>query len=331
MLVAVISNRNKIVYDGCNTRFSIIICCKNEEQNLERLFNSLRKLKYPGEYEIILVDDNSTDNTYEIMSEFCSESQYYHVFRLADVSQQGKKYALQYGIEKSQYEWIVLTDADCIVPPDWLEEINKKLSIVNCQLSIVIGYSPEIYKTSFQYFKQVATAINYAASTYAGIPVSCNGRNLIFNKKAFDDVGGLNGLFQYPAGEDKLLMQRFKQHKKKIGYLPYPPVYTFPVEKDLLKNQNLRRYGVFKLSTIPWILGMSLIGLLLIVIPIEIFLSENYLLAILLLIILESYMVIGCILHKEKVKPIYLLFTVVFPYYLGFQIVRSGFKKWKWK
>jgi len=288
----------------------------------------LKNLKYSGEYEIILIDDNSTDNSFEMMSEFCSESQYYHVFRLEEKSQQGKKYALQYGIEKSKHEWIALTDADCIVPTDWLDELDRN---AKGQVSMLIGYSPEVYKTSFQYFKQVATAINYAASTYAGIPVSCNGRNLIFYKNVFNEVGGLNGLFQYPAGEDKLLMQRFKQHKKRIGYLPYPPVYTFPVEKDLLKHQNLRRYGVFKLSTIPWILGMSLIGLLLILIPIEILFYGNYLLAILLLFILESYMIIGCILHREKVRFIYLLFTIVFPYYLGFQIIRSGFKKWKWK
>ena len=308
--------------------FSIVIACKNEEHNLSKLFDSLRKLIYSGDYEIILIDDNSTDETFELMRQFCSESSQYHAYRLVDPDKKGKKHALQYGIEKSMYEWIALTDADCIVPPDWLEEINKNLIP---HTSYLIGYSPEIYKSSFQYFKQVATAINYAASAYAGMPVSCNGRNLVFNKKAFHEVGGLNGLFQYPTGEDKLLMQRFKEHNKIIKYMPYPPVYTFPVEKEELNNQNLRRYGVFSLSKLPWQIGMSLIGILLILAPIELIFKQTYLPTLLLLIILELYMIIGFILHKEKIKAVYFLYATVFPYYLVFQIIRSRTKKWKWK
>jgi len=308
-------------------KFSIVIACKNEERNLPVLFDSLRSIKYDATYfEVIFVDDNSTDRTFELLTSFCLESPQYHAYRLGEHT--GKKYALQAGIKNSLYDWIVLTDADCIVPVNWLESINNS---IYKKPSMYIGYSPEIYKNSFQYFKQLAAAINYAASAYAGIPVSCSGRNLVFSKKAFFEIKGYEGLFHLASGDDKLLMQRFIANDKKISYIPYPPVYTQPVEKMSLKNQNLRRYGKFSMSSLSWQMGMSIIGMLLLFVPVELALKRNYLSFGGLIAALILYVISGCALHREKVRLSYLVYAVVYPYYLGFQMIRGMTKKWVWK
>ena len=302
--------------------FSIIIAHKNDYQNLGNLLKSIGNINYPREkYEIIIVDDNS--------EQFLN---IHNDFLFIKSNGEGKKKAIDTGIKASKFEWIVLTDADCIVPDNWLEIIN--LHIQNSSnTNMFIGYSPETYLNSFKYFKQLVNAINYAATTFLKLPFSCTGRNLVFDKKSFFEVDGYEGLFAYPAGDDKLLLNRFLKYRMEVSYMPAPKVYTKPVTQNDLKNQNLRRYGKFKMSTKKWQIGILFIGILLISIPFEIILLYPYSILFLLLYIsfINMYIIFGCILHKENVKLIYSLYTVFFPYYLIWHMLNSSFRKWSWK
>ncbi|MCL2064134.1 MAG: glycosyltransferase [Candidatus Cloacimonetes bacterium] len=332
--------------------FSIVIAFKNEVQNLENLFISLKSINYyTAGFEIIFVDDNSSDNSLEIINTLISSNDFDDAKKLnisVLQSQGGKKAALQKGILAAKNDWIALTDADCIVPENWLQSINQHLN--NFPLSsMIIGYSPEIYKNPFQYFIQLATAINYASTACAGFPFSCSGRNLAFHRHTFFDVNGYEGLVHIPSGDDKLLLKRFLSHKKKITYMPYPPMFTKPASKKILKDQKLRRYGKFSMSSLTWKLVMVMIGIFLIFSPIQIILrfsqlfyepnfNTNFFQLIktlspffLYVFFINLYMVVGCNLHKEKIRFIYFFYSLIFPYYLIFQMTYSLFKKWTWK
>ncbi len=338
---------NKLLKTLNKTKFSIIIACRNEESNLIALFNSLQKIKYsPDLIEIIFVDDHSTDNTFSLLTGFCVKSVNYHAYRLCG-DQQGKKYALQTGINYATNNWIIFTDADCIVHPDWLCSIDKRIqSDTEDKYSMYIGFSPEIKSkttnylvASFRYFKQLASAYIYAASTMAGIPFSCTARNLIFKKTVFKQTKGYDEFFHKDtlthfkvSGDDKLLLNKFLQNKQKVSYIAYPPVYTCSVHDNLRRNQNLRRYGKFSMSSILWQTIMVIIGVLLLYTPIYIYFNQQGFKSLLIFFFtLNLFSVTGCITHKQKFYPEYLIFSIIFPYYLIYQITRSRFIKWTWK
>jgi len=352
--------KSKRVYSDDTTQkttISIIISARNEAHNIEHLLSSIQKIKYSkNKYEIILIDDNSTDNTFQKIMSFKESvsndirntfAVKCHVIKLVkdnpskfDTSQkeytvyakEGKKNAIQIGIDSSQYEWIALSDADCILHTDWLLSIDSHIQD-KPKSSMFIGYCPEMYHSPFQYFKQVALAINYASTTLAGFPVSCTGRNLVFNKQTFYDVGGYNGLFNYPAGDDKLLLKRFQKNKKKIGYIAFPFLHTRPVHQSELKQQNVRRFGKFFMSLLSWQLGKVFIGALLLFLPIELILRfpESITPMIAFIITINLYMTVGFILHKERIKCVYYFYSIIFPYYMMVQMLYSLFVKWTWK
>ncbi|MCK9330706.1 MAG: glycosyltransferase [Candidatus Cloacimonetes bacterium] len=328
-------------------KFSIVISCRNEAHNLVHLFDSLQKLHYSQSlYEIMFIDDHSTDETFDLLTKFCVKSVNYHAYRLSGISQ-GKKFALQKGISYAQNDWIVFTDADCIVHCDWLDSIDfmiqkDKLNLI----SMYIGYSPEerlksisYLVASFRYFKQLVSAFIYASSTMAGYPFSCTARNLIFKKSVFNTVGGYSeflnaddNLLNKFSGDDKLLLKKFLGHKQKISYLPYPPIYTKAVNDNSVKNQDLRRYGKFSMSSLLWQIIMLIIGLCLVYIPIEIvFIKQSYPELGLFLFSLVFFSFIGCLVHREKFYLEYIIFSIFFPYYLIYKMIKARFCKWTWK
>jgi len=314
--------------------FSIIIAVKDESDNLLSLLLSLLGLDYfSGAYEVIFIDDHSTDDSFRTLSKYCAKVDGYSVYQLPE-GQNGKKAALELGIQKASYGWIALTDADCIVHPEWLKMINTHIQN-NEQVSMFVGYSPESFVSSFQYFRQLAAANIYAAGIYSGFPFSCSGRNLIFHRDSFEEVGGYEGFHHLSSGDDKILLRKFTTTKKVISYIPYPPVFTKPVEGKNIREQNLRRFGKVSMSTLSWQVFMGLIGLLLIAMPVEFVLWHRlsvWLSMLVIYIFSTNLMVLlGCVLHREKIRPLYPLFALIFPYYLLYQMSVSFHKKWKWR
>jgi len=313
-----------------NNSFTIIICVKNEAQNLIYLLVSLRNIDYfEGNYEVLFIDDHSTDQSFVMLSDFCLTSERYDVFQLPE-GFSGKKSAITYGIERARYDWIALTDADCLVAPQWLNTVNNYIEN-NKQISMFVGYSPECFVNSWQYFKQLAHAIIYASSIYSGFPFSCSGRNLVFSRQGFEEVHGYMGVTHLTSGDDKLLLKKFNQAKKGISYIPHPPIFSQVVGRRDIKDQNLRRYGKVLMSSRAWIFFIGVLGLLLIAMPVEIALTKRFAFVGIYLFTIELLVLLGCLLHKERFRLWYLPIAPVFPYYLFFQTLLSFFIKWKWR
>jgi len=313
-----------------NLSFSIVICVKNEAHNLIFLLTSLKNIDYfEGDYEVIFIEDHSSDQSLAVLTDFCESAERYSVYQLPE-GVHGKKAAITYAIERAKYDWIALTDADCLVEPQWLNAVNAYIQN-NQHTSMFVGYSPEKYNNSWQYFKQLAHAIIYAASIYSGFPFSCSGRNLIFAKQAFIDVHGFEGVAHLTSGDDKLLLKRFNQAKKGISYIPSPPIFTQVAKRKELKNQNLRRYGKVFMSSWPWIAFIAVLGVLLVAMPVEIALTKRVAFVAVYAVTINLLVLFGCLLHKERFRLWYLLIAPVFPYYLFYQTMCSFFIKWTWR
>ena len=201
-------------------KISVIIPARNEEENIGKLLSSIGRQTYPDHlYEVIVIDDHSTDNTATIVNAFS----FAKLMRLeADNINSYKKKAIETGIAAASGDLIVTTDADCIVQENWLRTIvafKEDTNAVFITAPVVMENDSTILQT-FQTLDFLVLQGITAASAQKRIHNMCNGANLAYEKKAFFDVNGFTGIDHIASGDDMLLMQKFVQRfPKKISYL----------------------------------------------------------------------------------------------------------------
>lgn len=244
-----------------NNNFSVIISSKNEELNLLNFIKSIKKLNYnKNNYEIIFVDDNSTDNTKKLI---LNEIKYLEnaTYILAEKKlYSGKKGALDLGIKKARFNYIVITDADCVVQPYWLDEINI---LINKNVEFIIGLSPFYLNNNFinklSCFENLRTNLMIIFSTKIKLPYTAVARNLCFRKDFYIDIGGFDKLQDTLSGDDDLLLREAINKKLKINVLYSKDSLVYSFTKNNFKeylNQKLRHtstsyHYTFKQSIFP--------------------------------------------------------------------------------
>jgi len=232
------------------TKISIIIPARNEEQNIANCLQSIINQSYPQElFEVLVVDDHSTDNTAAIVLSY--QQQNIKLITLKDVITANainayKKKAIEIAIGQSTGELMVTTDADCIAPANWLQTIaafyqEKKPSFI--AMPVAINYSNKFIEM-FQAVDFITLQGITAASVNKKIHSMCNGANLAYTKKAFNDVNGFTGIDSIASGDDMLLMHKiYKQNPDGILFLKSQEVIvqTQPVKtvKEFF-NQRIR-------------------------------------------------------------------------------------------
>jgi len=170
---------------------SVIICAKNEEENLGENLPYILRQEY-FDYEVLVVNDGSTDGTAQVLNDFQKKYTHLRVLHIpADESREmkGKKYALSQGIEASKYELLLLTDADCQPASKyWIEGMQ---AVIDEKKQIGLGYGPFFtlnrHLNRFARFETVYTAIQYFSAAIWGFPYMGVGRNLIY-KSGDDDL-----------------------------------------------------------------------------------------------------------------------------------------------
>lgn len=187
---------------------SVIICAKNEEENLREFLNSFLGQDYP-EFEVIVVDDQSEDGTFDYLQEKATQNNQLKVVTVgAHIKDHiGKKLALTLGIRKSKYDIILLSDADCKPLSDkW---ISHMVSHYSTEKEIVLGFSPYKWKNSVLnlliQFDAFFTALQYFSFSLAGMTYMGVGRNLSYKKELFYRSGFASHL-HVPYGDDDLFV-----------------------------------------------------------------------------------------------------------------------------
>jgi cellulose synthase/poly-beta-1,6-N-acetylglucosamine synthase-like glycosyltransferase len=222
---------------------SIVIACRNEENNLAHLFQSLLQQDYPKENtEIIVVDDHSEDNTYSGLKQYAAKHKQLKILQNPD-TQQGKKAALAYGIQHSTSEIIVTTDADCRMGKKWLSELVAYYTINKPKILIApVAFEP--LTTIFAKFQALEfTSLIASGAGAAGInkPIMCNGANLLFEKSLFNK----NTLHSnYASGDDIfLLLQAKKENSRDIHFIKSRDAIVYTNSNQTLSgffNQRIR-------------------------------------------------------------------------------------------
>jgi cellulose synthase/poly-beta-1,6-N-acetylglucosamine synthase-like glycosyltransferase len=224
------------LHAGHSITFSIIIAARNEGKSISTLLDSLSRLEYPPDrFEIVIVNDRSTDATLSILEQHRSSLNNVRIISLSEnpTDMPNKKYALQRAITEAQNDVLAFTDADCIVPPRWLQELSKYFAD---DVGLVAGYSPYVFEqsrrwNSFLRYEEYKVSLIAASAIGAGRGFLCTGRNLAYRKRLFDEVGGFEKIKHSVSGDDDLFLQLVRSATTwKIRYMTGSEgnVATFP-------------------------------------------------------------------------------------------------------
>jgi poly-beta-1,6-N-acetyl-D-glucosamine synthase len=260
---------------SAQTKISVIIPARNEEENIGQLLQALQEQSYSKEFfEVIVVDDHSTDNTAAMVKEFPS-------IKLLELKNDNinsyKKKAIETGIAAATGELIVTTDADCLPKHEWLKIIAECKE--EKQATLIVA--PVVFENNTS-FLEIFQALDFltlqgitGASVYKNIHSMCNGANLTYERKAFYKVNGFAGVDHIASGDDMLLMHKlWKKYPQHVQYLKSKDaiVTTQPMKtwKEFF-NQRIRwaskarQYNdkrIFTVLLLVYLFNLSFLGLL---------------------------------------------------------------------
>ncbi|WP_455168735.1 glycosyltransferase [Aegicerativicinus sediminis] len=339
----------KLQEDSKRLKFTIVIPFRNESENLPLLLASLDRIAYPNTlFEVILVNDDSDDNSIEIIKGFKEKSKInLIVLDNERLSGSPKKDAIDKGIQEAKNEWIITTDADCIVQKYWLDAINTYILSSKKEFIIApVSISPTT--SILERFQALETLILQAITMGSyGLknPLLSNGANLIYNKSLFHQLKGFEGNNNVASGDDIFLLQKVSERNKNlIGYLKTNKATVFTKAERSLeelfsqKKRWLKKMGV-KSNLLSLALGIIIILMNFTFLTFLVFaLLESTYIKLLLQIAVVKFGVDFLLLFKsarffkqEKLLFSFWWISLVYPFYLFVVLFSSYFGPYKWK
>lgn len=198
-------NKNNLI------KVSVLIAARNEEKNIEKLLESLKKQSFPKElFEVIIVNDHSTDNTDEIINDFINKNKELDV-KLLKAEKTGKKHAISQALHSAINELIIVTDADCVLNDLWIESIVGFYQEEKCKMilaPVLLSPAENLFE-KMQVLEHLSLIGSTAGSASIGFPVMCNGANMAYERKAALEVEKFRKDFDIPSGDDMFLLEQF--------------------------------------------------------------------------------------------------------------------------
>ena len=246
---------------------SVVVAARNEERNIGKLLDCLTRQDY-SQFEIIIVNDRSTDGTAAIIEQF--QNVHRNLRRIdilsADPKMPSKKNALAKGIAESRGEILCFTDADCLPPPRWIADL---VAMFDDRTGLVAGYSPyrarpdHCSKTSllsrllmnFTEYEEFKGAIWAAGAIGWHLGWLCTGRSLAYRRRVYEEVGGFEKIKQSVSGDDDLFLQLVRHETAwNVRYATAPTSFvpTFPPENMReFVQQRVRHFSAGKFFRLP--------------------------------------------------------------------------------
>ena len=227
---------------------SLIICAHNEQENLKEYLPSILEQDYP-DFEVIVVDDCSEDDSKWILKDFCAQYPHLRVVEIKEHVQlkHSKKFALTMGIKGAKHETLLMCDADCQPnSPNWIKEMAGAFQD---HKEIVLGYSPYFKHKGFLNklirFETTHTAMSYLSyalkrNAYMGV-----GRNLAYKKALFFKGKGFNAHMHIKSGDDDLFINQ-NATKSNVDIAIHPDAHVYSAPKLTWKSyykQKARHAG----------------------------------------------------------------------------------------
>jgi poly-beta-1,6-N-acetyl-D-glucosamine synthase len=228
-------------------KVTILICARNAATELRQNLSFWLEQHYPI-FEVLVVDDDSEDDTQAVLAELGRQYSKLRTIRLSPKKQPGKKAALTLGVQTARYPWIALTDADCTpASPNWLYQMMSQTQTAQ----LVLGYGPSTPDHRYFFnrwirFETAFVALQYTAFARAGLPYMGVGRNLVWHRGVFDSIGGFAKHAHIPSGDDDLLVQAAATKQNKTTVSLHPDTWVYSPGKTTLRSwlaQKRRHLG----------------------------------------------------------------------------------------
>lgn len=231
---------------------SVVICARDEDENLARHLPGVLVQRYPTTHEVIVVNDNSVDDSKYLLAELQKTFRHLQVIDLEQEGKliAGKKFPLSIGIKEAKHEVVLLTDADCVpATEDWMYSMQHPFSD---GVEIVLGYGA--YKRLPGFLNKVIrfetfhTALQYFGYALAGKPYMGVGRNLAYRKSLFFKNKGFSSINHIPSGDDDLFINKVAT-KHNTAVVLDPESFTVSQPKQTWKDwkrQKNRHYSTGK-------------------------------------------------------------------------------------
>jgi cellulose synthase/poly-beta-1,6-N-acetylglucosamine synthase-like glycosyltransferase len=321
---------------------SVVVAARNEEKNIKSCIESLNNLSYPEDkIDLIIIDDESTDNTAAIVKEFISSKVKFRLIELKDEyggKLKGKVRAVAEGIREASGEIILTTDADCQVNSLWAKTIA---SYYNNDVGVVNGFTTISASNTFSGMQAIdfIYLLFVASGTInLGRPVSCIGNNMSFRKKAYHEIGGFENL-PFSVTEDYLLLNSI--HSLKKYKLIYPVknnalVISKPSKsiKDLFNQKKRWAVGGIDVPFVGKLLMFWAFIINLFILLTPVFFSPVWLYLVFFKIATDFFTLVP--IHQKlglqknlKYFPVFQIYFIIYTITLPFIVLCS--KKVKWK
>lgn len=233
---------------------SVIICAKNEYHNLVRFLPVILEQDYP-DFEVIVVNDASDDDTFYLLRELCDKYSHLKVVHIRENLNffTGKKFPLSLGIRSAMHEQLLFTDADCCpTGPHWIISMQKAFTD---KTEIVLGYGPYLAQKGLLNklikFDTLHVAMQYLSLALNGMPYMGVGRNLSYHRSLFYNSGGFIKHYKLISGDDDLFINQVA-NKWNTRIQVEPSSFTYSKPKQTIgswirqKRRHLTTGGIYK-------------------------------------------------------------------------------------
>lgn len=326
---------------------SVIICAKNESENLRERLKFVLEQDYP-DFEVIVVNDQSTDDTEMVLDEYKLKYSNLYVTEISHdrFFRQGKKLALTIGIKAAKNEWLLLTDADCIpTTKHWIRTMAQQFTDKN---DFVLGYGgyeekPGLLNKLIRYDAGFI-ALQYYTYAESGMPYMGVGRNLAYRKSLFEKTRGFASHSRLMSGDDDIFVNDNAQAKRvAVSYAQASFTSCIPkMSFEEWNGQKQRHYTASERykSTHKFVLGLEAVSrsaFYLLTIALSCFPPLYLITATLFILRYAAFMyAIVNMADKFRIKNIAgwaLVFDIVLPYINMVQLVLGKLRKerLKWK
>ena len=344
------------------TSISILIPARNEESNITACLQSILHQNYPPQlFEIIVINDHSTDHTAEIVAQLQILHLNIKLLQLADFIKNEsinayKKKALEIGVAHAIGELIITTDADCVAPPNWLQLLASLYEThqPKCIAAPVNFHQEKNLLERFQSLDYAGTMVLTGAGIHARTFRLSNGANLAYPKAIFEEMQGFSGINQLASGDDMMLVHKIAaKYPDGITFLKNPDATIFTTAKPTWREfwQQRIRWATKSAAYREWRITF--------VVAMVFFLCCNILLSLLLIPFLPAgrqgfgwqmagifimqfvikiicdYYLLGTACHyfnKKDLMRSFLLAQILHTYYIiVIGILGNVIKKYEWK
>jgi len=346
--------KNRITKNGNSfPNVTVLIPARNESEKIVSTLEGLVVQTYPKDnLEVIVIDDHSADNTHEVVSQFIERKKLSR-FRVVQHRNDGtkptfKKAAITFAMSKASGEIILTTDADCRVQPGWVKSMVAKFESKTGLVAGLITFDKDFERNIFHRLQ----TLEFAGLVFAGVgavginhPLICNGSNLAYRRKTFDEVGGFYGHDHLPSGDDDLFVQTLRSKtdwEVRYNLDPQSVNFTHPIDtyRDFF-NQRSRWASksthypgmftfLFLLSIFMFHLGVFLFF------PISVLgqFSIPIIVIVLLFKIVSDYLILHqalTILDRKDLKKYFFIGEVFHVPYVLISGFRGFFNLFRWK